>query len=67
MSVVAPYVSSNMCNKKTIQLAEEIAKELEELGCKTYVSYTPVISDGQSMGSTAMRYFSLKRGSGSLN
>lgn len=45
-----------MCNQKFRQLADEAAASLEEAGAKPFVFHPPVISDGQTMGSTGMRY-----------
>lgn len=49
-------MSIHMCNQKFRILADEVAKGVEEAGGKAFTSHQPVISDGQSMGTVAMRY-----------
>ena len=46
IAIVASYHSGLPCNNRFNEFAELIAIELEILGTKAMISYTPVISDG---------------------
>jgi dihydroxyacid dehydratase/phosphogluconate dehydratase len=48
VAVVASYHSGLPCNNRFNEFAELIALELERLGAKAMISYTPVISDGMT-------------------
>jgi len=48
VAVVASYHSGLPCNNRFNEFAELIGIELEKLGAKAMISYTPVISDGIS-------------------
>ena len=56
VAVVAAYHSGQPCNNRFIELAKLVAVELENLGAKAMISFTPVISDGITMGTDQMRY-----------
>jgi dihydroxyacid dehydratase/phosphogluconate dehydratase len=50
------YTNIQPCNNKFRELADCVAAEIERLGGKAFIAMTPVISDGESQGSKAMRY-----------
>lgn len=61
ITVAAPYMSHIMCNQKFRLLADTVGDELKALEAMPYVSHTPVISDGQTMGTPGMRYSLVSR------
>ena len=44
------------CNNRHDEFAREICKELKKLGAMPMLSFAPVISDGITQGTLAMRY-----------
>ncbi|CAE8623771.1 unnamed protein product [Polarella glacialis] len=61
ITIAAPYSNSMPCNNQFRDLADILAEEVEKLGGKAHLCFTPVISDGQSQGSKAMRYSLVSR------
>lgn len=61
ITIGCPFSNSMPCNNKFEDLAKMIAAEVEALGGKPHLAYTPVISDGQSQGALAMRYSLISR------
>jgi len=61
ITIAAPYSNSMPCNNQFRELADIIAQEVEQLGGKAHLCFTPVISDGQSQGARAMRYSLISR------
>eukprot|EP01063_Lacrimia_lanifica_P038509 TRINITY_DN8215_c0_g1_i1.p1 TRINITY_DN8215_c0_g1~~TRINITY_DN8215_c0_g1_i1.p1 ORF type:complete len:589 (+),score=189.39 TRINITY_DN8215_c0_g1_i1:35-1768(+) len=61
VTVAAPYMSLNMCNQRTAELAGLVGRVFEENGIKANVSMTPVVSDGQTMGTSGMRMSLISR------
>eukprot|EP01059_Diplonema_ambulator_P014498 TRINITY_DN25408_c0_g1_i1.p1 TRINITY_DN25408_c0_g1~~TRINITY_DN25408_c0_g1_i1.p1 ORF type:complete len:589 (+),score=160.40 TRINITY_DN25408_c0_g1_i1:86-1768(+) len=55
VAVAAPFMSMNMCNQKSEGLVKIVGDELKEKGLMPFVGYTPVVSDGQTMGTVGMR------------
>ena len=55
VTVSAPYMSQNMCNQKCEELVKIASASCDELGLKPFANHTPVVSDGQTMGSDGMR------------
>ena len=55
VTVAAPYMSKNMCNQKCAELVELTSAALSEAGAVPFASLTPVVSDGQTMGTDGMR------------
>eukprot|EP00494_Astrolonche_serrata_P005235 UN05251 len=49
------------CNNRVLELSEIIMKEIELLGGKACIAPTPVVSDGITQGSRAMRYSLVSR------
>jgi dihydroxy-acid dehydratase len=56
-----PYSNALPCNNHFDQLAKIVQEEIEALGGKAFLATTPVISDGESQGSPAMRYSLISR------
>lgn len=56
VTIAAPYSNSMPCNNQFRDLADVMAREVERLGGKAHLCLTPVISDGQTQGTRAMRY-----------
>eukprot|EP00928_Gymnodinium_smaydae_P070175 TRINITY_DN54086_c0_g1_i1.p1 TRINITY_DN54086_c0_g1~~TRINITY_DN54086_c0_g1_i1.p1 ORF type:complete len:614 (-),score=150.60 TRINITY_DN54086_c0_g1_i1:231-1934(-) len=61
VTIAAPYSNSMPCNNQFRELADIVAEEVERLGGKAHLCFTPVISDGQSQGARAMRYSLISR------
>jgi len=61
VTIAAPYSNSMPCNNQFRDLADILAEEVERLGGKAHLALTPVISDGQSQGTKAMRYSLVSR------
>mmetsp|Transcript_87240 Transcript_87240/g.247340 ORF Transcript_87240/g.247340 Transcript_87240/m.247340 type:complete len:602 (-) Transcript_87240:87-1892(-) len=61
VTIAAPYSNSMPCNNQFRDLADIIGEEVERLGGKAHLCYTPVISDGESQGARAMRYSLVSR------
>lgn len=61
ITIAAPYSNSMPCNNQFRELADILAEEVERLGGKAHLAFTPVISDGQSQGARAMRYSLVSR------
>ena len=49
------------CNHHFNQLAEVLKTEVEKRGGKAFICYPPVISDGLTMGTAAMKYSLISR------
>ena len=56
-----PWTNTMPCNVHIKELVEFTVKEVERLGGKTVIAPTPVISDGVTNGSKAMRYSLISR------
>jgi len=61
VTIAAPYSNSMPCNNQFRELADLLAEEVERLGGKAHLCFTPVISDGQTQGTRAMRYSLVSR------
>lgn len=61
ITIAAPYSNSMPCNNQFRDLADIIGEEVEKLGGKAHFCLTPVISDGMSQGTKAMRYSLVSR------
>eukprot|EP00933_Yihiella_yeosuensis_P035558 TRINITY_DN29134_c0_g1_i1.p1 TRINITY_DN29134_c0_g1~~TRINITY_DN29134_c0_g1_i1.p1 ORF type:complete len:599 (-),score=128.98 TRINITY_DN29134_c0_g1_i1:203-1999(-) len=61
ITIAAPYSNSMPCNNQFRDIADILAEEVEKLGGKAHFAFTPVISDGQTQGSRAMRYSLVSR------
>ena len=56
ITVGAPYTNASSCNHHFDQLTKAVVAALEAEGCKAYVCYPPVITDGMTMGGEGMKY-----------
>ena len=56
-----PWTNAMPCNLHIKEMAELVAAEVERLGGKAVLAATPVISDGCSIGTKAMRYSLISR------
>jgi dihydroxy-acid dehydratase len=61
IAVAAPYTNATPCNDHIWQLAELILQAIEQKGGKGILFGTPVVSDGISMGTEAMKYSLVSR------
>jgi dihydroxy-acid dehydratase len=56
IAIAAPFTNITPCNGKILELATTIQDEIEKTGLKGYYFGTPVVTDGQAMGTKGMRY-----------
>jgi dihydroxy-acid dehydratase len=61
ITVAAPVSTIMPCNHHHQELAEIVCAEVEKRGGKASICYTPVISDGTTQGTDAMRYSLISR------
>lgn len=61
ITIAAPYSNALPCNMHFYELAMNIKEEVEKRGGKAFVSFPPVISDGETNGSQAMKYSLVSR------
>lgn len=61
ITVAMPWTNAMPCNIHLKELAEFTVQEVERAGGKTVIAATPVISDGCTNGSKAMRYSLISR------
>mmetsp|Transcript_96066 Transcript_96066/g.151304 ORF Transcript_96066/g.151304 Transcript_96066/m.151304 type:complete len:592 (-) Transcript_96066:67-1842(-) len=61
ITIASPYSNSMPCNNQFRDLADKIAEEVEKRGGKAHFCFTPVINDGMTQGSKAMRYSLVSR------
>lgn len=61
ITVAAPYTNANPCNDRVMTLAHAVVEAIEAEGGKAVIAPTPVISDGITQGSPAMRYSLISR------
>lgn len=56
ITVALPYSNGLPCNNRVRELGDIVAQYIEREGGKPIFAYTPVISDGETNGSTGMKY-----------
>jgi len=61
VSVACTHTNATPCNAHLDQLGAVIMEEVKQRGGKPFVFGTPVISDGETMGTTGMRYSLVSR------
>jgi len=61
ITIGMPWTNAMPCNLHLRELAEFTVQEVEKAGGKTVIAATPVISDGCTNGSKAMRYSLISR------
>ena len=61
VAVAVPYTNGTPCNDHIRELGDLVQNEIEVAGGKAIVFGTPVVSDGISMGTEAMKYSLVSR------
>lgn len=61
VSVACTHTNATPCNAHMDKLGERIQEHVEATGGKAFVFGTPVISDGETMGTSGMRYSLVSR------
>ena len=61
IAIAVPYTNGTPCNDHIRELGDMLQKEVEDAGGKAIVFGTPVVSDGISMGTEAMKYSLVSR------
>ena len=59
--VAAPYTDITPCNAHLHQLGEIVEHEVEKLEGKPFIFGTPVVTDGETMGTEGMKYSLVSR------
>ncbi len=61
IAVACPYTNATPCNGHLRELGDIVAKEIEEFGGKSILFGTPVVTDGETMGTEGMKYSLVSR------
>ena len=61
IALAVPYTNGTPCNDHIRELGDLLQHEIEAAGGKTVIFGTPVVSDGISMGTEAMKYSLVSR------
>lgn len=61
ITIACTHTNATPCNAHMNVLGEQLQKHVEQTGGKAFVFGTPVISDGETMGTTGMRYSLVSR------
>jgi len=61
IALAAPYTNGTPCNEHILELGGILKKEMEQAGSMPIAFGTPVVSDGISMGTEAMKYSLVSR------
>lgn len=61
ITIAAPYNNNMPCNNQFRDLADRIAEEIVKRGGVAHYCFTPVINDGMTNGTKAMRYSLVSR------
>ena len=61
IAIAVPYTNGTPCNDHIRELGDMLQEEIEAAGGKAIVFGTPVVSDGISMGTEAMKYSLVSR------
>ncbi|CAN8073221.1 unnamed protein product [Agarophyton chilense] len=61
ITIACTHTNATPCNAHIDVLGEALQREVEKTGGKAFVFGTPVISDGETMGTTGMRYSLVSR------
>jgi|CXWL01.1.fsa_nt_gi dihydroxy-acid dehydratase len=61
VALAAPYTNGTPCNEHIQEMGNILKKELELVGAMPIIFGTPVVSDGISMGTEAMKYSLVSR------
>lgn len=61
IAVACPYTNATPCNGHLRELGDIVAKEIEDFGGKSILFGTPVVTDGETMGTEGMKYSLVSR------
>lgn len=61
ITVAAPFTNATPCNAHIKELGEIVCKEVEKIGGKPIIFGTPVVTDGETMGTEGMKYSLVSR------
>ncbi len=61
VTIAAPYTDITPCNHHIRELGDIIEHEIGKLGAKGFVFGTPVVTDGETMGTEGMKYSLVSR------
>lgn len=61
VTIACTHTNATPCNSHMNELGQVLQNEVEKTGGKAFVFGTPVISDGETMGTTGMRYSLVSR------
>lgn len=61
VTIACTHTNATPCNAHMNELGEVLQKQVEQTGGKAFVFGTPVISDGETMGTSGMRYSLVSR------
>jgi len=61
ITVACPYTNATPCNDHVDKLGRVVVEEVEKIGGKPFIFGTPVVSDGESMGTEGMKYSLVSR------
>lgn len=61
ITVACPYTDITPCNGHLLELGEIVEHEIRDWQAKPYIFGTPVVSDGETMGTEGMKYSLVSR------
>ncbi|EME27039.1 dihydroxy-acid dehydratase [Galdieria sulphuraria] len=61
ITIASTFTNATPCNAHMDQLGDKLLATVESLGAKGFIFGTPVISDGETMGTSGMRYSLVSR------
>ncbi|KAK4528137.1 hypothetical protein GAYE_SCF51G6071 [Galdieria yellowstonensis] len=61
ITLASTYTNATPCNAHMDRLGDKLLATIESLGAKGFIFGTPVISDGETMGTSGMRYSLVSR------
>lgn len=61
ITVACPYTNITPCNAHIKELGQIVSKEVEKIGGKPIIFGTPVVTDGETMGTEGMKYSLVSR------
>eukprot|EP00871_Galdieria_phlegrea_P003266 jgi/Galph1/3940/GphlegSOOS_G2627.1 len=61
ITLASTYTNATPCNAHMDRLGDKLLNTIESMGAKGFIFGTPVISDGETMGTSGMRYSLVSR------
>lgn len=61
VTVACPYTNATPCNAHIRELGDIVSSEIERIGGKSILFGTPVVTDGETMGTEGMKYSLVSR------